>query len=420
MRNTLIAPLVASLALASPSFAAARAKTPQKAPAKAPAQTDAEEGEEGSEEEGAETEGAEVADQPIRMGPTGNVPQGGRTSAPGEVHTVVRGDTLWDLSRTYLGNPWYWPKVWSYNPEIANPHWIYPGNQVRFFGAGEDVPARVEAGPAGQIVGEDVTGSEMIAGEDASEVEVVGKIGYQPKATRVIHDGFATPKELEESGTITGSFSGSLLYSFPETIYIDFKKRGEVRVGDKFVIFHTDAEIMHPRTGKLYGYLTRLLGSARVTSVGKEVVSAQILETWEPITRGDMVGPYGERMGELLQARPNTKEARGYIVGALVSQLNMVGEFYTAIIDKGSADGVQPGNTFVIQGRAGHSPDLGKLRVDVKQPRDLPWEDLGTCIAVDVKENASTCYVTRSLRELHVGDPVEMRVDKAAEPVSQR
>src|SRR6476620_4722624 len=66
----------------------------------------------------------------------------------GTQHTVVRGDTLWDLSQKYLGSPWYWPKVWSYNPEIANPHWIYPGNQVRFFPNGEEAPARVDSSTA--------------------------------------------------------------------------------------------------------------------------------------------------------------------------------------------------------------------------------------------------------------------------------
>jgi nucleoid-associated protein YgaU len=90
------------------------------------AQDDQEQPEEGNE--GGETEGADVSDEAPsgkRMGPK---IEGSRETAPGEVHTVVKGDTLWDLSQNYLGSPWYWPKVWSYNPEIANPHWIYPGN----------------------------------------------------------------------------------------------------------------------------------------------------------------------------------------------------------------------------------------------------------------------------------------------------
>ena len=53
-------------------------------------------------------------------------------SGVSDVHVVQPGDTLWDLSSKYLNSPWVWPRVWSYNPHITNPHWIYPGQVVRF------------------------------------------------------------------------------------------------------------------------------------------------------------------------------------------------------------------------------------------------------------------------------------------------
>src|SRR6476661_5543146 len=102
----------------------------------------------GDTQEGSENQGAEVAPEGGDQVRTTAPAEGGNDTAPGEVHTVQKGDTLWDLSQQYLGSPWYWPKVWSYNPEIANPHWIYPGNKVRFFPAGEEVPSRVEVGNA--------------------------------------------------------------------------------------------------------------------------------------------------------------------------------------------------------------------------------------------------------------------------------
>src|SRR5262249_46681834 len=53
-----------------------------------------------------------------------------------ELHVVRKGDTLWDICGFYFNDPWHWPKIWSYNPQITNPHWIYPGDLVRLLPRG--------------------------------------------------------------------------------------------------------------------------------------------------------------------------------------------------------------------------------------------------------------------------------------------
>ena len=58
-----------------------------------------------------------------------------------ELHVVRSGDTLWDICFYYFNDPWQWPKVWSYNPQITNPHWIYPGDLVRLLPRGVFVDA---------------------------------------------------------------------------------------------------------------------------------------------------------------------------------------------------------------------------------------------------------------------------------------
>jgi nucleoid-associated protein YgaU len=68
---------------------------------------------------------AEAPAQPA-LGPVGYDSQGHQ----GRIHTVVKGDTLWAISNTYLATPWVWPSIWKDNGDIKNPHRIYPGDRI--------------------------------------------------------------------------------------------------------------------------------------------------------------------------------------------------------------------------------------------------------------------------------------------------
>jgi hypothetical protein len=405
MRTRILAALVAVLALSQND---AQAQSESKAVPPGGVRIEGGSEDSNAESTGGENEGAEVVDP---AGAQATPAEGGKTAAPGEVHTVSKGDTLWDLSQRYLGSPWYWPKVWSYNPEIANPHWIYPGNLVRFFPSGEEVPTQVEVGTGPE---EEVEAPERLP-EENTGVSVAGKIGYTPKKeARFSNVGFVTPKELEEAGVIDSSFSEHTLLSYPDTIYIKFKRRADARVGDRYVIYKTRSEVVHPITGSRFGYLTQFLGMVRVIALSDKLITALIENTSDEVSRGDLIGPVGEQSAKNVAAKTNEREVKGFIVATMDPNVTMLGEQHLVVIDKGSSDGVQPGNTFTVTRQYDGS------HMDINKPAEtesgMPIEDFASCMAIDVKDKATTCMITRSLSDLVIGDKVIMRAGAASAP----
>jgi hypothetical protein len=393
MRHALIALLCASVAFAAPKKAPAPKK---EEPAKEESdEGGGDEGGEGDEGEGGPPEGSMKAAQP------------GANKDGSTQHTVEKGDTLWDLSQRYLGSPWYWPKVWSYNPEIANPHWIYPGNVVRFFSTGEEVPTQVELGEP-----EDVSQGSLI---DEDKVVVTGKIAFEPKGTLLFRaHGFVTPKDLEEAGHISGSFEEVQLLSSYVNVYLQFKNKGGAKIGDRFVIFRPGIEVDNPNTGSTVGYLTEVRGVLKILRTDGPMVTAMITESFDTIERGDLVAPYSEALSKRVAAKPNDKKLDATVVAYLGQ-----GTYATIIIDQGSNQGVQPGNTFtVLRQQDGLVHDVANH----PEYRDehYPIEDVGTCIAWEVKTTATSCVLVRALREIVVGDWVQMQPGGAASGSSPR
>ncbi|HEY1905301.1 MAG TPA: LysM peptidoglycan-binding domain-containing protein [Myxococcaceae bacterium] len=358
---------------------------------------------------GSEVEGTEVKQQPPAPAAEQGQVQTAPPEGPAQVHTVEKGDTLWDLSSKYLGSPWYWPKVWSYNPQIANPHWIYPGNQVRFFpGNGEETPARAEQVPSGDE--DELNPGQAIEGDD--EVQMV-RLPIETKTREIVlKDGFATPNEIEAAGTLVGSYAESEMLSPPDIVYLDFKDRSAVQVGASYLVYRTVGKVYHPRTGKFLGYQTQVLGTVKVNRTSEPKVRATLEKSFDEIGRGARIGPARERLFETVAPVANAVSLQNLMVVAqLETSLTMAGEQVRVLVDAGSAQGVQVGNVFTVIRQA--DPILSDVGVDpsLNQDTSLPVEEVGRCMAVDVREAVTTCLLVRSFREVVVGDRVELRAN---------
>jgi LysM repeat protein len=393
--------------------------------ADAPAQEAGEEGEPADLEAAPGEEPVEFGDS-IELAPAAPVAAEQEAGAtPPDTYTVRPGDTLWDLSGRFLNNPWYWPKVWSYNPEITNPNWIYPGNLIRFFPSAEEAPARVEPvdvaaaepEPAAPRELEDFSRADLqetVSDEAADTVAVAGpyKIGYVPPRTvQAQNVTFVTRGELAESGRIVGAFEEKLMLSTLDKTYAEFESSVPVKVGETYLVYKTDRTIQHPLTGEMLGYQTTILGSARVTRIDEGIASLVITSTLHPIERGALLGPWNERSVRAVRRRPNQVALQGYIVGAQYEIVTEIGEHHLVFVDKGKADGVEVGNVFTAV-RSGDP--YGKPPKAPMREAGWPREDMGELLVIDAQETVSTALVIRSLHELAIGDEVEMRAASGA------
>jgi LysM domain-containing protein len=344
-----------------------------------------------------------------------------------DAYTVKPGDTLWDLSGRFLNNPWYWPKIWSYNPEITNPHWISPGNTLRFFAGGDEAPARVA--PVGDVAEGAPQGDEAPPREladfsradlkkpqefgEGDEVAVVGpyKIGRAGgRGVYTRRDSFVTRRELEESGVLSAAFDEKTYLSIHDRAYARFAKAAPARLGERYTIYRTDRVVTHPVTQQVFGWKSTIIGAARVVAMDDKAVTIAIVAAYEPIERGAYLGPWAEKVVKRVEPRPNAREVRGYIIAAEQDILTELGEHHLVFIDKGRDDGVEEGNVFAVT-RSGDPTET--VPNAILHDESLPTEDVGSLLVIDTQANASSAIVVRSMRELYVGDHVEMRKPRA-------
>ena len=342
-------------------------------------------------------------DAPVIERPRVELERGGARGAPevAETHVVRGGDTLWDLCSQYLNSPWYWPKIWSYNPQITNPHWIYPGNELRFYPGDESLPTPVEISRSMTAEGGQDDDSEVRTLDSDDLVRAIGSINVgrvAPNSVNLAFNGFMTKKAIERAGEITNSMEEVQLLSDFDKVYV--KTKEQARRGDRYAIYRVVRAIDHPISGEPVGYAGELLGGLQVIDTGSSVSTAQITQAYRPVERGDLVAPWPESFGTRTVPTRNDSEAQGYIVETVGDVVGAIGEHDMVFIDRGRSHGVQRGSVFTVL-------DRGDLFT--RETQGLPNEDVGQLMVMDVQENGATAIVTNALREIQVGDKIEMR-----------
>jgi hypothetical protein len=314
-------------------------------------------------------------------------------SAP-ESYVVQPGDTLWGLSERFLNNPWYWPKIWSYNPDLDNPNWIRPGTRIRFYpGATEQIEVQPEPEPDLEPDEQPFDEVPLFEGDDIKPIDL-GDVNAQSGR----REYFVTDKQLEDAGRLLNAPEEKEMLTLFDNAYLDLKNRPNS--GELLQAFSVDRDLLHPVTGAYLGKVVHTLGVVRVDRVSDEQSLGTVVAAWDGLERGAYVGALDEVDITKIQPRVNDKDLKGYIVDTARYPIANIGDNHLIFIDRGQGDGVQPGNTFTVV-RTG-DPVTGRLR-------GMADEDIGRLLVIDVGEKGSTAVVLLSHREMVSGDRIEMR-----------
>jgi hypothetical protein len=301
------------------------------------------------------------------------------------IYIVEEGDTLWDLCDTFFDDPHFWPTLWAFNPQITNPHWIYPGDWVVV------IPkSMLSKGPG----------------------FVWSKSRYTEKPTQVIvagrSKGFIPERQFKESGKIRYSREERQFLGQYDEVYMEFYIPKKIKIGEEFTVYEIEGEVHHPITKKLMGYKVRHLGVSKVLGAEKRFVKGLIFTSYEEIERGDLVTDIFQHQF-VVNPKANTANVEAVILDAF-EDIGYLGEHHYVFIDKGRNDGVQVGNRFVALTRGD-----GYREVEEGDDADMPDEVVGEIMVIEPYENTSLGVVTRSIMELVSGQRLEMRTSYGAQ-----
>lgn len=325
-------------------------------------------------------------------------------------YVVKKGDTLWDISGHFLSKPWLWPKLWHINPQIRDPHWIYPGDVLKLVWVNGE-PRLVREGGTDR-------GKPLIKLSPKSrvvtEAEAVPTLKYSSIAPFLRSDHiFPANENLNKLPYLLGNNMNYVSLTEKQRVFV----KGSLKEGQQYGIYHPGAVYKDPKSGAPIGQEAILTGIA-IGGQPKEkgMTEAWLIKSLRESSQGDLLLPLPDQ--EKLQAyfslQPGHLKEPAQLLDS-ESKSGVVGKFEVVVLSKGAQDGVQSGDVFSIIRPGTHitgqrADDLdynivstvGKKAFsgDIQQ---LPSEEIGQLMAFKVYERTSLALILKASDTVHLG-----------------
>ncbi|RRQ21834.1 LysM peptidoglycan-binding domain-containing protein [Thiohalobacter thiocyanaticus] len=307
-----------------------------------------------------------------------------------ERHVVVKGDTLWDISEAFLRDPWLWPEVWYVNPQIENPHLIYPGDVITLVYIDGRPQLRVQRGQRTVRLSPKMRATPLDQAIPTIPIDAIHQFLTRP----LVLDEEA----LDSAGYVLDSADEHIVTGAGDRIYA----RGTSADYDRYNVFEPQQPYIDPDTGELLGHRALYVGEARIESHG-DPSTLQLVETTREVSLGDRLLPVRQEevRTHFLPRAPETA-VEGKII-AVVDGVTQIGQYQVVVINRGEREGLEAGHVLKIQQAGALIRD--RFGEDKEQVQ-LPNEDAGTLLVFRTFDKLSYGLVMEATRAIHLMDIV--------------
>jgi LysM repeat protein len=319
-------------------------------------------------------------------------------------YTVKKGDTLWGIASMYLKDPWLWPEVWIINPQVPNPHLIYPGDKLALaYGAGGRMEVRLEE--AGLTRLDPRLRSDPLA-------NAIPTIPYSAIAAFLSRPTLMSEEEIRHAPYVLAFRDMHQVAGNEIEVYI---KNLNAPENSRFPVVHISNRLVDPDDGHVLGYEGIYTGTALVKRAGQPAKAVMIDPARETLAGDRLLSSDNDVPTNFTPSVP-TSQVHGNII-SVVGGTDLVGQFYVVAINRGKRHGMVPGTVLAIDQAGEVVRDLyagGRSITNSMNgfnttfvPRvKLPDERAGTLLVFKVYDRMSYGLIVGASNIIHNGAPV--------------
>lgn len=307
-----------------------------------------------------------------------------------KVYVVKKGDTLWDISGMFLRDPWLWPKIWHVNPQVDNPHLIYPGDELNLVWINGQPKLVVKRNRDMKL-----TPSVRITELDRA----IPAIPMDAVAPFLSNSRVLSSTALSNAPYVLAGKAGHIISGAGDELYA----RGEFPENQNaYGIYRQGDAFMDPDTEELLGVQAFAVASAKLIAQEKSVATLALNATSEEVRRGDRLLPDEDRdlFASFYPSAPEG-DLNGYII-AVEGGVSQIGSMDVVVINKGTRENVDVGQVMAIY-RQGElvRDDISKDVVKVPDTR------AGLLMVFRAFDKVSYALVLKATQVLSVGDKIK-------------